>query len=202
MLCVLGRAPPIPDGPPCAASCIQQSVFDTKSWPRFRLERASTVSESPPFSCCISTLCPHACSSLLLLSLPRHSVSRHSRLAPRLPTSGQSTCLRRKPSFRAPTKVGGLRSCSVVHQPFNTAMAMLPSLLRPRKARQLRSPEVRILAALGDDSAAGAGAGQRQDGDGGGELASSPIAVALQQAQAWPVESLCWTVWTGDFCCF
>lgn len=89
-------------------------------------------------SVAISTLCPHACLFLLPLSLPLSVVILAWPPGPS--TSGQSTCLRRKPSLWATTKVGGLRSCSVVQQPFSTAIPMPSNLLRPRNGRQLRSP--------------------------------------------------------------
>lgn len=59
---------------------------------------------------------------------------------------------------------------------------------------------VRVLAVLGDDSAAGGGRWVEAVWRQWGELASWPIALALQQG--WPVESIWRTVWAGHFCCF
>lgn len=61
-------------------------------------------------------------------------------LGPRPPTGGQSTFLRRKPSSRAPTKVGGLRSCSVIHQPFKQQWQLPSNLLRPGKGSNFVPP--------------------------------------------------------------
>lgn len=120
------------------------------------------------YSVAISTLCPHACLSLLPLSLPLSVVILAWPLGP--PTSGQSTCLRRKPSFQGPNKGGWtpiLLCCATAVQHSN-GNAVEPAATGERAAASFA--RVWVLAALGDDSAAGATAEQRQYGDGGGSL--------------------------------
>lgn len=146
----------------------KQSVFRTKSWPRFRLERPSTLPESPPSFCCNQYPLP-ACLFVPVASVLA-AVSRHSRLAPR-PPDKRAVDLPETQTLALGHNKGGwtpiLLCCATAVQHSN-ANAVEPAATGEGAAASFAC--VWVLAALGDDSAAGATAEQRQYGDGGGSL--------------------------------
>lgn len=90
------------------AICISHKVLaQVQVWESIDVARASSLVllHQYPLPACFFVFVD----SLLAATLCQSS----SSLGPRPPTSGQSTILRSKPSFWAPTKVCGLRSCSV-----------------------------------------------------------------------------------------
>lgn len=115
--------------------------IDTKSWPRFRLERASTWSESPPFFLLHQYPLP-ACLFLPVASVLAATLCQSSfSLGPPAPDKRAVDLPETQALIPGPNKGGWtpiLLRC--IPRPFNTAMTRLSNLLRPGKGQQLRLP--------------------------------------------------------------